>query len=75
MRYAILLYGITVLLASCARDGLRTDSRPSGSGNFKSFKDHVPPELVSAPSHWMNAGDAVTLEKFRGQVVWLQFNF
>ena len=75
MRYTTLLYGFTVLLAGCVRDGLPTDRHPSNSGDFKSFKDHVPPELVSAPSHWVNANGAVTLEKLRGHVVWLQFNF
>ncbi len=75
MRYTTLLYGTTVLLAGCVRDDVRMDGRPSSSGGFKSFKDHVPPELVSAPSHWVNTNDATTLERLRGHVVWLQFNF
>ena len=75
MRYTTLLCGFTVLLAGCVRVGPRTDRRPSSNGDFKSFKNHVPPELVSAPSHWVNANGAVTLEKLRGHVVWLQFNF
>ena len=57
------------------RDGLQTDRLLSSRGVSKSFKDQVPPELVSAPTDWVNASGVVTLEKLRGHVVWLQFNF
>lgn len=33
------------------------------------------PEFVSRPEHWINADDPVTLERLRGKVAWLQFNF
>ena len=33
-----------------------------------------PPELTANKDEWM-AGPAVSLEKLKGQVVWLQFNF
>lgn len=75
MRYTTLLYGFTVLLAGCVKRGLGTDPQPSASGDFNSFEDREPPELVSSPAHWMGGKGAVTLEKLRGQVVWLQFNF
>jgi hypothetical protein len=43
--------------------------------NYRTFFNRRPPELVSAASHWINSREQLTLEKLRGNVVWLQFNF
>ncbi len=73
MRPLMILYGITTLLAGCL--GSESIRHQSGSDSFRSFKGRVPPEIVSSERHWVNASRAVTLERLRGKVVWLQFNF
>ena len=73
MRALMILYGITTLLAGCLGSG--TIRHQSGSDGFRSSKGRVPPEIMSSEQHWMNASGAVTLERLRGKVVWLQFNF
>jgi thiol-disulfide isomerase/thioredoxin len=40
-----------------------------------SYKGTAPPELVSEAGHWINASEAVRLEKLKGRVVWLEFSF
>lgn len=40
-----------------------------------SYKGKAPPELVSEKSHWLNAADRLTLESFKGKVVWLEFGY
>jgi len=40
----------------------------------KPFLGKTPPELVAKDDDWL-AGPPVSLQKFRGKVVWLQFNF
>lgn len=43
---------------------------------FNSYKGKAPPELVSDKENWFNGGDAaITLEKLKGKVVWLEFSF
>ncbi len=73
MRHLMILYGITTLLAGCLGSG--STRHQSDSGGFRSFKGRAPPEIVSSERHWMNASRTVTLERLRGKVVWLQFNF
>ena len=58
----IVVYSIglaSAMLVGCARPA----SRPFA------------PELVSRPAHWINTDEPVTLERLRGKVAWLQFNF
>lgn len=40
----------------------------------KNLLGKEPPELVADKDHWLS-GPPVSLEKLRGRVVWLQFNF
>lgn len=40
----------------------------------KPLLGQVPPEIAADADDWL-AGPAVCLEKLRGRVVWLQFNF
>ena len=40
-----------------------------------SYLGKAPPELVSEKSQWLNSDDALTFEKLRGKVVWLEFGF
>ena len=40
-----------------------------------SYLGKPPPEIVSEPQHWIGAPEPLTLEKLRGKVVWLHFNF
>ena len=41
----------------------------------RSLLGQQPPELVSAREHWLGKSTPTTLEKLKGNVVWLQFNF
>lgn len=47
----------------------------SQSYDRNSYLGEAPPEIVSAPEHWMGAAEPLTLEKLKGKVVWLHFNF
>jgi hypothetical protein len=40
----------------------------------KPLLGQTPPELVAGKDDWL-AGPAVSLQKLKGKVVWLQFNF
>ncbi len=40
-----------------------------------SYLGTQPPELVSEKEHWIGASEPLTLEKLKGKVVWLHFNF
>ena len=40
-----------------------------------SYLGKTPPELVSQKDQWLNPPEAITLEKLRGKVVWLEFGF
>lgn len=40
-----------------------------------SYLGKAPPELVSEKGHWLNSGEALTLEKLKGKPVWLEFSF
>lgn len=40
-----------------------------------SYLGKAPPELVSEKSQWLNSAEALTFEKLRGKVVWLEFGF
>ena len=40
-----------------------------------SYLGKAPPELVSEKSRWLNSDEALTFEKLRGKVVWLEFGF
>ena len=40
-----------------------------------SYLGKTPPELVSEKGQWLNSDDALTFEKLRGKVVWLEFGF
>jgi hypothetical protein len=40
-----------------------------------SYKGQAPPEIVSEAGQWLNAKEALSLEKLRGRVVWLEFGF
>ena len=40
-----------------------------------SYLDKEPPELVAEAGHWLNTGEARTLESLKGNVVWLEFSF
>ena len=42
---------------------------------FKSFLKRRPPELQTTAEQWVNQKGTLTLEKLRGKVVWLEFNF
>ena len=44
-------------------------------GGANSYLGKAPPELVSKPEQWFNPPPAITLEKLRGKVVWLEFGF
>jgi thiol-disulfide isomerase/thioredoxin len=44
-------------------------------GGANSYLGKTPPELVSRKDQWLNAPEAITLEKLRGKVVWLEFGF
>ncbi len=55
------------LLPACAQDEPQY---------FNSYKGKAPPELVSDKENWFNGGDAaITFEKLKGKVVWLEFSF
>jgi hypothetical protein len=43
--------------------------------NHNSYLGKAPPELVSRRNHWLGWGETVTLDRLKGKVVWLQFNF
>ena len=43
--------------------------------NFNSYKGKAPPELASEKDHWINSTEALSLEKLKGKVVWLEFSF
>lgn len=43
--------------------------------NSNSYKGKSPPEVVSEKTQWVNASDALKLEKLKGKVVWLEFSF
>ena len=73
MRPLMILYGITTLLMGCLGSG--SGRQHSVSDSFRSLKGRFPPEITSSEQHWMNASRTVTLERLRGKVVWLQFNF
>jgi hypothetical protein len=60
----------TALLALAAFAAPAQDDFSAGS-----FKGKTPPELVSEAGHWINATEALALEKLRGKVVWLEFSF
>jgi len=57
-----------LLLAACVR-------APQDDFSAASFKGKAPPEIVSDAGHWLNATEAVKLEKLKGKVVWLEFGF
>ena len=40
-----------------------------------SYKGKAPPELGIGKANWLNAKDAVVLEKLKGRDVWLEFSF
>ena len=40
-----------------------------------SYLGKAPPELVSEKAQWLNSDEALTFEKLRGKVVWLEFGF
>lgn len=40
-----------------------------------SLRGKVPPELVAQKKHWIGTTEEVTLEKLKGRVVWLEFNY
>ena len=78
------LLGLAILLVACTSNRVTTDRDPVDSheathrrGGFTSFRGQHPPELQSVAAHWIDAqdSDARTLEKLRGKLVWLQFNF
>jgi hypothetical protein len=54
---------------------LLTSTAVAQKYNFTSYLGKQPPELVSRQEHWLGWHEQVTLEKLKGQVVWLQFNF
>lgn len=40
-----------------------------------SYKGKAPPELAIPKDSWLNAKDALTFEKLKGRVVYLEFGF
>jgi hypothetical protein len=67
MPRAHVLAGILVSLAVPA-------SADGPSPLRKNLLGQAPPELVANAADWL-AGPPVSLQKLRGKVVWLQFNF
>ena len=64
MRLMTMLWWAAIPLSCSAPEGPHSGgSRHESAGGFRSFYGQAPPELVSAPSHWVNANDAVTLRK------------
>ena len=43
--------------------------------NHNSYLGKAPPELLSQRDHWLGWHEMVTLDRLKGKVVWLQFNF
>ena len=65
-----------LLIARCLAALLRTsDSAPGQNHDRNSYLGKSPPEIVSESHHWIGASEQLTLEKLKGKVVWLQFNF
>lgn len=61
------------LIATAATGvGLAADD---GSRRYDSYAGQAPPELISAPEHWVNRDGKLTLAGLKGKLVWLQFNF
>jgi hypothetical protein len=66
------LYAASIgVLLAC----LLTSTAAAQKHNFNSYLGKQPPELVSTQAHWLGWHERVTLEKLKGKVVWLQFNF
>lgn len=40
-----------------------------------SYKGKAPPAIEIAKERWINAKDAIRLDKLKGRVVWLEFSF
>lgn len=52
-----------------------TSTATAQKHGFNSYLGKHPPELVSKQEHWLGWQEQVTLEKLKGNVIWLQFNF
>jgi hypothetical protein len=59
------LVTMLALAPACAQD----------EKNFNSYKGKAPPELASEKEHWINSAEALSLEKLKGKVVWLEYSF
>ena len=70
MRFGLVGICLIAVGASGIADFARADNF-----QYKSFQGKTPPELDSTKEHWVNASGKQSLARFKGSLVWLQFNF
>src|SRR5574341_741193 len=63
------------MLRTAAALALAALAGQDGRKYCNSYKGTAPPELASEAKHWINASEAIRLEKLKGKVVWLEFSF
>ncbi len=65
----------SMLVFALAITGLASSDALGQKNSRNSYLGKAPPEIVSEAGHWIGASEPLTLEKLKGKVVWLTFNF
>ncbi len=69
MHHRVLIFGFLAAILSTNEPAL------GQKHDRNSYLGKSPPEIVSESHHWIGTPAPLTLEKLKGKVVWLHFNF
>ena len=70
MHHRLLIFGLLAMAVFTTHEYALAQKH-----NRNSYLGKSPPEIVSESHHWIGASEPLTLEKLKGKVVWLHFNF